>query len=142
MERLPEEVDKEIEDARRVLSDFWRYAIKMYASGELPQSFFSEDSPWMSRAVRFRKAVEPIDIANYYRWGLWRWWLPGQRHYFAAKTRPEYLVFLEARFAQMYPNERMKPMPPYTQQLADAVTRAEVPQELDQALQGAGASQA
>ena len=61
--------------------------MKMYDAEELPQTFFSKKSVWLARAKKFRKLVEPIDIAVYYRYANWKDWEPGQRHYFESDNR-------------------------------------------------------
>ena len=61
--------------------------MKMYGSEELPQPFFSSKSEWLARAKTFRRLVEPIDIAVYYRYALWKKWQPGRRHYHESDNR-------------------------------------------------------
>ena len=60
----------------------------MYANGDLPQDFFSNERVWLTRGRTCCEFVEPIDIANYYRNALWRSWLPGRRHYIESDNRP------------------------------------------------------
>ena len=79
--------------ARSAVRDFWRDTVRKYAKGELPQDFFSKERVWLTRGRTCREYVEPIDIANYYRNGLWRTWLPGRRHYIESDNRPGELGF-------------------------------------------------
>eukprot|EP00898_Chlorokybus_atmophyticus_P002994 jgi/Chlat1/3696/Chrsp249S03837 len=89
---------KRVEQARRVLRDFWRSAYKWYMDGMLPPDFFSKSNVWCARGNTFRLMVEPIDIANYYRLELWKQWPVGNRHYLEADSRPEYYTFLELQY--------------------------------------------
>ncbi|KAK9824245.1 hypothetical protein WJX72_008897 [[Myrmecia] bisecta] len=126
---------KDVEQARRVLRLFWDTTIQLYASEQLPQSFFARGSPWLIRGAKnYRNMVEPIEIANFYRLELWKQWSVGRRHYIESNNRPLRFTFLETQFAHEYPEEKLQSTLEYAQRLADEIDHPEVVKQLDNAV--------
>ena len=51
---------------RLVLAGVWDEVIEMLKRYELPDEF-EGDKEWIKRGTEYRRLVEPLDIANYYR---------------------------------------------------------------------------
>ena len=96
----------------------------MYAAGRLDVTFFKK-STWLTRATRYMVLVEPIEIANYYRCRNRESWSVGKRHYLEDDNRPSRFPFLEAQFAEFYPEEKLEPVLHRAKAEALAVDRAE-----------------
>lgn len=84
----------------RCLRDFWKQTVVMYLNGHLPPDFFARTNAWLQRGEGYRKQVEPVDIANYYRRQLWKHHPVGQQHYLESDNRPDTYVFLESKWKQ------------------------------------------
>ncbi|XP_039163893.1 protein EDS1L-like [Eucalyptus grandis] len=61
-----EEEDFRVNVKRLELADIWDEIIEMLRQEELPDIFEAAEE-WEALGTRFRRLVEPIDIANYYR---------------------------------------------------------------------------
>ncbi|GJU08760.1 EDS1L-like protein [Tanacetum coccineum] len=58
--------NKEANVKRLELAGIWDEIVEMLKRDELPDGFESNDD-WIKLGTKFRKLVEPLDIANYYR---------------------------------------------------------------------------
>lgn len=61
-----DEKDFQANVKRLVLAGIWDEIIEMLKKYELPDEFEGKED-WIILGTRFRRLVEPLDIANYYR---------------------------------------------------------------------------
>ena len=91
----------------------------MYKAGQLPVDFFSRRGCWLQRGDGYRVAIEPLDIAVYYRRKLWQSHPVGERHYLESDNRPAIFEFIEKAWVQEH-----KPGYPCTSSTVQAITEA------------------
>ena len=101
--------------------------VRSYVRGDLP-GFFScrtTGDTWFSRGNTCRELFEPIDIACFYRYALWKSWLPNRRHYHESHNRPTYYEFLEAIAQSRLQDMMVAPALTYAKRLAAECNRME-----------------
>ena len=89
---------EEINNARRTLKRFWERTLDWYNAGLLPEQFLGKGSTWLQSGHNYRTVSEPIDVANYYRLGLWK----ESGHYLEDENRPHTYLILHRKWLEVY----------------------------------------
>eukprot|EP00898_Chlorokybus_atmophyticus_P002828 jgi/Chlat1/3546/Chrsp231S03548 len=95
---------QQVEDARRLLAGFWDWVTDVHDSGSFPVGFLSSrSSTWLQRGNNYRVAVEPFDVANWYR----HFFPTENKHYLRDNpadscTRPRRYYLLQELYSQVY----------------------------------------